>query len=46
MKRLMVLSVAAWYVRKGGGGNTAVFAAANGVVVVDAKLPGWREKKR
>src|SRR3989449_9269408 len=25
----------------GGGGNTAVFATANGVVVVDAKNPGW-----
>ena len=27
------------YVLRGGGGNTAVFVAANGVVVVDAK-PG------
>ena len=26
---------------KGGGGNTAVFVAANGVVVVDTKNPGW-----
>ena len=26
---------------KGGGGNTAVFIAANGVVVVDTKNPGW-----
>ncbi len=25
----------------GGGGNTAVFITANGVVVVDAKNPGW-----
>ena len=25
----------------GGGGNTAVFLTANGVVVVDAKNPGW-----
>jgi glyoxylase-like metal-dependent hydrolase (beta-lactamase superfamily II) len=25
----------------GGGGNVAVFAASNGVVVVDAKNPGW-----
>ncbi len=25
----------------GGGGNTAVFATADGVVVVDAKNPGW-----
>src|SRR6266705_5711717 len=24
-----------------GGGNTAVFVTANGVVVVDAKNPGW-----
>ena len=29
------------YVLKGGGGNTAVFLTANGVVVVDTKLPGW-----
>src|SRR5881296_778486 len=29
------------YVLKGGGGNTAVFITANGVVVVDAKNPGW-----
>jgi len=29
------------YVLKGGGGNTAVFISANGVVVVDAKNPGW-----
>src|SRR5436309_13378641 len=29
------------YVLKGGGGNTAVFVATNGVVVVDAKNPGW-----
>ena len=26
---------------KGGGGNTAVFVATNGVVVVDTKNPGW-----
>ncbi len=25
----------------GGGGNTAVFITANGIVVVDAKNPGW-----
>ena len=25
----------------GGGGNTAVFVTSNGVVVVDAKNPGW-----
>ena len=29
------------YVLKGGGGNTAVFLTANGVIVVDAKNPGW-----
>lgn len=29
------------YVLKGGGGNTAVFVTATGVVVVDSKLPGW-----
>src|SRR5947208_6341947 len=29
------------YVLKCGGGNTAVFVTANGVVVVDAKNPGW-----
>ncbi len=29
------------FVLKGGGGNTAVFLTANGVVVVDTKLPGW-----
>jgi cyclase len=29
------------FVLKGGGGNTAVFITANGVVVVDTKLPGW-----
>ena len=29
------------YVLKGGGGNTAVFVTASGVVVVDAKNPGW-----
>src|SRR3989442_7433873 len=33
-----------WVLRgDGGGGNTAVFAPANGVVVVDAKNPGWRK---
>ena len=26
---------------KGGGGNTAVFAGTNGLVVVDTKNPGW-----
>src|SRR6185295_17617691 len=29
------------YVLKGGGGNTAAFITADGVVVVDAKNPGW-----
>ena len=29
------------YVLKGGGGNTAVFITSTGVVVVDAKNPGW-----
>jgi glyoxylase-like metal-dependent hydrolase (beta-lactamase superfamily II) len=28
---------------RGGGGNTAVFIAASGVVVVDTKYPGWGE---
>src|SRR5882672_4248048 len=29
------------FVLKGDGGNTAVFITASGVVVVDAKNPGW-----
>lgn len=29
------------YLLKGGGGNTAVFVTAGGVVVVDTKNPGW-----
>jgi cyclase len=29
------------YVLKGGGGNTAAFITADGVVVVDSKNPGW-----
>ena len=29
-----------WVIR-GGGGNTAVFATATGVTVVDTKMPGW-----
>lgn len=29
------------YVLRGGGGNTAVFVTANGVLLVDTKLPGW-----
>jgi len=31
------------YVLRGGGGNTAAFITADGVVVVDAKNPGWGE---
>ncbi len=29
------------FMMKGGGGNSAVFITANGVVVVDTKNPGW-----
>ena len=29
------------FMLKGGGGNTAVFVQANGITVVDTKLPGW-----
>lgn len=29
------------YVLAGGGGNTAAFITASGVVLVDTKLPGW-----
>ena len=29
------------FMLKGGGGNTAVYVGANGVVVVDTKNPGW-----
>ena len=29
------------FVLRGGGGNTAVFVTTDGVVVVDAKNPGW-----
>src|SRR4029453_8402027 len=29
------------FMLKGGGGNTAVFVGATGVVVVDTKNPGW-----
>ena len=29
------------YVLSGGGGNTAAFVTAHGVVLVDTKLPGW-----
>jgi cyclase len=29
------------WVLRGGGGNTAVFATAAGVTIVDAKNPGW-----
>ena len=29
------------YVMRGGGGNSAVFITADGVIVVDTKNPGW-----
>jgi cyclase len=29
------------YMLKGGGGNTAVYVASSGVIVVDTKNPGW-----
>jgi cyclase len=29
------------YMMKGGGGNSAVYITANGVIVVDTKNPGW-----
>jgi cyclase len=29
------------WVLRGGGGNTAVFAGTNGVVIVDTKMAGW-----
>ncbi len=29
------------YVLRGGGGNSAVFISASGVILVDTKLPGW-----
>ena len=29
------------YVLRGGGGNTAVFVTADGVVIVDTKMTGW-----
>jgi glyoxylase-like metal-dependent hydrolase (beta-lactamase superfamily II) len=29
------------YVLRGGGGNTAVFVTASGVVLVDSKIAGW-----
>lgn len=29
------------FVLRGGGGNTAVFVATDGVTVVDTKIPGW-----
>ena len=29
------------YVLRGGGGNTAVFIASDGVTIVDTKNPGW-----
>ena len=30
-----------FFLLKGGGGNTAVFVQADGITVVDTKLPGW-----
>lgn len=32
------------YMVRNGGGNTAVFITANGVVLVDTKNPGWGER--
>lgn len=32
------------YVITGGGGNTAAFVTASGVVLVDTKVPGWGER--
>ena len=32
------------FVVKGGGGNTAVFVTATGVVLVDTKLAGWGDR--
>lgn len=32
------------YVIKGGGGNTAAFITAEGVVIVDTKYPGWGQR--
>ena len=29
------------FILKGGGGNTAAFLTASGVVIVDTKIPGW-----
>jgi glyoxylase-like metal-dependent hydrolase (beta-lactamase superfamily II) len=29
------------FVLRGGGGNTALFIAADGVTIVDTKIPGW-----
>src|SRR5437867_8640147 len=29
------------FLLKGGGGNTTVFVTSTGVVVIDAKNPGW-----
>ena len=29
------------FVLKGGGGNTAAFVTADGVTVIDTKIPGW-----
>ena len=32
------------FVIKGGGGNTAAFITANGVIIVDTKLEGWGQR--
>lgn len=32
------------YILRGGGGNTAVFIGTSGVVLVDAKNPGWGQR--
>ncbi|MEO8256666.1 MAG: MBL fold metallo-hydrolase [Acidobacteriota bacterium] len=29
------------FILRGGGGNTAVFVASDGITVVDTKIPGW-----
>ena len=33
------------YMMRGGGGNSAVFITASGVVVVDTKNPGWAARQ-
>jgi glyoxylase-like metal-dependent hydrolase (beta-lactamase superfamily II) len=32
------------FVLRGGGGNTGVFIAADGVTLVDTKIPGWGQR--